>query len=699
MPPIGKMFVTTTQLFSRRALEQLLSNSGKLPEGEEGRLRALKSVRKRGVGLTGEQEITYKLSRSGAGQLGYGRLYATKTSLEQFQRECRGTLCAEFYYDIDMENAQPVLLSQFAHQRGVDLPQLDTYIESREVFLRDKTIGATRDEAKAAIIAVIYGANPTADILKPLSQEIRNFTKTLTHDAAYLPLWRLCESEKSGSKYGAFLNWVLSTEERKCMLAMKASLESLGWTVDVLAYDGVMVRRREGVTLDDDTLFTVAAHVERDTGYRIRLREKKMEGYTLPPAAEKEVAPGVSQAAYSLMKADFEEHNFYFTPTDRFINVHPDTGAMIEMDLAHATRAYFSRFHFKTSDPMKPIQFFPLWCSDPSRREIDKIDMKPSSDPRTYSIPLRLAYQRAERPTDEEAADIVTFFQDYLNKLLPDDTMRGLFIEWIAHILQRPFENSKTCFILAGGKGCGKDTIGDLFSQYILGNHLCQNYDKNEQLWDRNDTGRRGKLFAKLEEASGVLNKKHEDDFKAMITSDTVTFRPLYSKEMTVPNYTRIMLTTNDFNPAALDAEERRFAVAHCSSQLQGNMEYWYMLRRKLFNPVAARVLGDWLMAQPVGEFPRVLPKSQLALDIIEATTPAEDLFLQSEEWDGSPTMATALYNQFRNWCSDNGHIGCRSMKGFSIALLPHLSNGAIVKRKVEKGVTYQRRGYVAPPE
>jgi phage/plasmid-associated DNA primase len=274
--------------------------------------------------------------------------------------------------------------------------------------------------------------------------------------------------------------------------------------------------------------------------------------------------------------------------------------------------------------------------------------------------------------------------------------MRGLFMEWLAQLVQKPFDNSKTCIVLAGGKGCGKDTIGDWISEYLLGRTLSHNYESNDQFWEKHDVGRLNRLFVKLEEASGLLNKKHEDDFKGRITSDTITVNPKGQKPVTTGNYVRYFLTTNHGCSVALDEGERRFALIHCGSELIGNMDYWNGLRGngcapKLFCKEAAKAVGDWLMTYNAGSFPRVLPRSALADAIIDATRSVEERFVASEAWDGQEISAGDLFTTYRQFCRENDLAGAMTQKGFGTRLVDLILLNKIQKKRSKSGFVYVR--------
>jgi hypothetical protein len=685
--------ITTNQKFSRRAMGYLWENRSEFDPVTVGLLDSLYKNRKKGE-LFCIQPITYKRKAHG-----YGRYYGNKSSLEFLQNECRATLCRDYYHDIDIVNAQPVLLAQLGEKIGYDLPRLDFYVEHREAVLADvmDNLSISRDDAKTEVLKVCYGGK--CEALCELYDELRGFCKKLmNHSTQMAGLWAIAEKKAKAedkSKYGCFLSLVAQTLECWCMLAMKEAFESRGWSVDVLVFDGIMVAKREGQTITPELFQAVQQHIADVTGYKVSVLEKPMVGFTMPPVDDRtEVVPGVKMDEYNEMKTLFERNHFYHSATNQFVEVNEETGDLLMMDTAHASE-YLRSWIFKTSNNnLKNTQFFPIWRDDCTRRVIHRIDMKPSTDPCVYSPPTRFAFNAVDAP--DNAAEYIATFQDLVSKVIPDDVMRELFMEWLAQLVQKPFDSSKTCIVLAGGKGCGKDTIGDWISEYLLGRTLSHNYESNDQFWEKHDVGRLNRLFVKLEEASGVLNKKHEDDFKGRITSDTLTVNPKGQKPVTTGNYVRYFLTTNHGCPIALDEGERRFAVIHCGSELIGKMDYWNALRGngcapKLFCKEAAKAIGDWLMTLTTGSFPRVLPRSALAQDIIDATKSAEERFVFSDAWDGQAVSAQELFVMYRMFCRENELAHAQTATSFGTRMMNLILLHKVEKKRSKTGFVYVR--------
>jgi hypothetical protein len=185
--------VSCEQVFSRKSVGYIWSKRNELDAGQMVIIKALYDNRKKGS-IDGSHRADYKLARSGAGKLGYGRLYGTRGSFETLEREIRGTVCKEFYYDIDIKNAHPVFLYQLAATvYKIDMPEVKRYCENRDAYLKQMKDNngqpLSRDDAKSAILKIMYGGKNEHDFLREFEKEVKVFTQlTLGTDAKHSKL-------------------------------------------------------------------------------------------------------------------------------------------------------------------------------------------------------------------------------------------------------------------------------------------------------------------------------------------------------------------------------------------------------------------------------------------------------------------------------------------------------------------------------
>lgn len=683
--------ITTTQLFSRAGMGFLWDKRAELDPGQVKILNAIYNNKKKSD-IGAKQTIVYKLSRSKIGQLGYGRYYSSVGGLETIEKECRGTLCREFYHDIDVVNCHPVILEQFARNRyGKELPEITYYNTHREEVLAK--ISANRDEAKTEVIRIMYGGKNTFQHTEALAESVRNFTQFLIAQGDYADLWNIIKNDDpefidgqkkiKANKYGKFLSFVLQSAECACMLAMKESLEADGWSVDVLCYDGVMIRKREGINYMQ-SLRNAEAHIEKKTGYKVSLTEKEMASFEIPKM-EEEIVKGVSLKDYNEVKREFERTHFYHIKTDQ-IGELDEKGEIFFMTKAHAKNYLGTKYLFKHSEKFGDhTSFINIWMNDPARRSIHTIDFKETNDPAVFVIPFQFAYEKAQT-ADADAAQMYLGLLD----ILASGEQKEYFLNYLAHILQKPLENPKVAIVLTGLKGCGKDTPIDIFMEYVVGSLYSKNYDSNEQFFDKHDLGRLNKFLVKLEEADPLICKKNASNLKARITANYSSFNPKGLNPFEAANYGRNFYTTNMGNPFEMSGGERRFFILNAKSNRKGDFEYWGNIRKKLFTPSAGRAIADMLLARDISNWnPFDMPISDYQRAVVESEKNAEQDFV--DNWDGAEASVGDLFLLYKAHCAEQSLPPAHNAISFGKRLLPLLRDGVITKKKTNATYVYTK--------
>jgi hypothetical protein len=679
--------INCEQVFSRSALGFLWAKRDQLDPGQRAILDALYMGRKKGS-IDGILKVEYRLPKNGVGKLGFGRCYGTKGSMETLERECRGTMCQEFYTDIDIVNCHPVLLCQFAQRKyQVEMPEVEKYCDNRSEYL--SKIHESKEEAKKAVLKVFYNGANDYPILAPMSVEIRNFIKKhLMNDAAYAELLTYVRKQDSNT-YGSFLSHILQTEERRVMLSMRESFIKQGFSVDVLAYDGVMLRKNAR-EITSENLRNAENEILQQTHYSIKLLIKPFESFDISVDQKEEteeIAPKVLKSDYERKKIMFEEKTFYYIPTNSLMTW--DGKQLHQCSIDQAT-IRFVEYDFKHSgNLMDKTSFIKLWLNDPTRRTINEIDMKPSDDPMVFSPPLNFRFTTFESVQDQKAVDL---FQELLQVVCGRQQETYQYVlSWFAHLLQRPFENPKTAIFLTGEKGCGKDTIGDFVIEWLLGSTYAHNYDSTSQFWDKHDSSRENRLFIKIEEVQGAMSRKFASDFKARISSMTTTVNPKGDKARTTANYNRIFGTTNEPQPYKTEGDdERRGFTVPCSSEWCRNHDKWTQVRSTLFCATGASSVGQWLLSHNIESWDsRKIPMTEYMRDSAEAEIVSEKSFL--DQWDGEECSMKDFYPLYTQYCQANSMPYANNSKSFGIRLLEYIRNGTLKKKRVTSGIVFAK--------
>ena len=678
--------LVATQLFSRRGIGYLWDNRNQLDPGQVSIINSLYNNRKKGT-IECQHTVTYKLSKSAAGKLGWGRLYGTRGSLETLEKECRGTICSEYYHDIDIVNCHPVLLSQFAKMKyNRDLPEVDRYVADREAYL--KLIGGSRDDAKEEMIRILYGGTTKNEFLAPLSVEVKQFSKFLSTQEEYKALVNACKHEDN--IYGKMLSFILQTEERKCMFVMKDSLESSGWSVDVLAYDGVMIRKNDKLHLEG-SMRAVEAAVKEKLGYDISVIDKPMSTFNMPELTE-EISKGVTREAYNAMKERFEKTNFYYGPAHEMIEVRGKE--LMRMGIEHAREYYSRKWRFEHSQKFEDFTtFFDIWRKDKTARTITKIDMRESDDPEVFVMVPVFAWKEE----GAAAAGAVQKFQEIMS-LIGSPAQQEYIMKWLAQLVQQPFDKPGTGLVIMGDKRTGKDTPFDFFNKFVIGGDYSRNYTcGGNQFFEKHDTGRMGMFLCKVEEADRRVFLQNSSKFKTLITAESEDYNDKGKKKVVVANYNRFVLTLNPgAAPVELSDGEQRFIIATISNARKHDIPFWTEVRRVLFNKEAGRAVGHWLSTFDLSGFDfRTPPADEFQETLVEAERTSEELFV--EQWSGEELSAPQFFDIYEAFCDKNKFPHKQNTQSLGMALLKLIRNKKLLKRKDDDGVTYYSKP-AAPP-
>ncbi len=92
-------------------------------------------------------------------KINIGRVNPNKSlGLHTIRREIRHTLARKYYFDVDIVNAHPVILSQICQNNNIECKYLNEYIANRAKHLKDvmDTYKVSRDTAKNLFIRLLY---------------------------------------------------------------------------------------------------------------------------------------------------------------------------------------------------------------------------------------------------------------------------------------------------------------------------------------------------------------------------------------------------------------------------------------------------------------------------------------------------------------------------------------------------------------
>lgn len=683
------MIINTVELHDVDNMSALLIHEG-ISEADKIRLRKYKKRANDGNHVS--VEYNYSVA---ARELKYGRIYPDPwIGLATFSHEIRAALSAKYYDEFDCENSQPVLLCQIANKNNLNVPALEEYVAKRKEVLEalQKTHKLTRAEAKDICIAVLFGGyRDEHPILPRIKAELEILASIIIKKFPTC----LDSAKRSKSKKDKMYNVEASAlahyvqnEERLVLLTICDFLKEKEYSVDVLQHDGGSVRKKDGKSIPMTLLKEAEGVVLEKAGYNITLTLKPLTHSFVFNKTRTDMVPNnvmlndsyaakrlVELAGDRLRKCGSE---IYILGSKGIWETGDDAIRMLISEFED--KLIFKKFDTNgmlrvedyggdVKNIAKLITQTRVWCKE-------------------GTLPLQMNYMRVE-PDGENHEEVVELFLGLVKMLCGNsEPLNHYVIRWIAHILQKPYELPGVMLILSGAKGVGKDTTFDFLIAHIFGKYSAANYASSAQFFEKHDTGRQGKFLVKLEEADRTECMKHSSDIKAMVTSSEIIYNPKCQRPVTVPNYCRFIFTTNRGNPVDFGDNERRFVICPCSAEKRGDLDYWTMIRDKLFNDKAGKAVADYLLGIDLSDFIiRRLPENEYQQNVVEAEVKPEQKFIES--WDGERIGATAFYHLYRDYCVENNYRYADTQTKFGNLMLPFMRDGIIRKVRTTAGNIY----------
>lgn len=246
-------------------------------------------------------EVKYDFAK-GLENLKIGRVYpAISQSIGCMSTiRIRVPMAQKHYHDIDVVNCHYSIAYHYAKKRGLPHEHIKFYVNNREQVLNVimEKYNMCRIDSKLAMLKIAYGGQA------PDISDIPDYCTEIDKESLYYELsgtkheWnQLAEfiwlekkewqsirlrgdkhplSQAGPNKKFKMLSMFLQNEERIILEAMDKFFTSIGRSVDVLIHDGCMIRKNGEEDFPVSILEDCEKFINEQTGYEIKLTEKKM---------------------------------------------------------------------------------------------------------------------------------------------------------------------------------------------------------------------------------------------------------------------------------------------------------------------------------------------------------------------------------------------------------------------------------------
>ena len=325
----------------------------------------------------------------------------------------------------------------------------------------------------------------------------------------------------------------------------------------------------------------------------------------------------------------------------------------------------------------KELSAFDWWTSHRRRREYKRVVFEPGLDvPDCYNLWTGFAVQ----PTPGEAH--LRYLEHVRDNICDgDERCYDYLVKWMARVVQYPRTQSMVAIVLLGDRGTGKSVFTQFFGR-LFGAHMFVVSDVN-QLTGRFNGHLSTSVFVVAEEAFDMREKRHESVLKERITGARTAVERKQRDIIQLPNYSHIVMTSNNERVVPAGDHERRFMVMRVGNARRQDSEYFGKILADMEGDGPANLLHYLLRVDlsgfNVGDPPKTAElrlqqehSMSYHLDWLMSKLHAGVWIDGREKWIG-PVRKKLLWESYRNHVTSLGAkaMGERAFHNFVMRELP----------------------------
>lgn len=265
-----------------------------------------------------------------------------------------------------------------------------------------------------------------------------------------------------------------------------------------------------------------------------------------------------------------------------------------------------------------------IWVKSGDRKEYRDIVFRKDADPQDLNLWSEIPCKRLKG----DASKILWYIEKIIcsgNKNVSD-----YFIQYLAHMVQKPEEKPTVVFAFVGDEGTGKGLLTEGFLRGILKSFYTSFKSMKELKKDFNLNQTR-KFLTVFDEANWKKDEEVMDALKHLTGSEKMMVEEKHGGRYAIENYSRYMFTSNSDSVVKIGLKNRRFLVVKVSTDYLGDPVYnelWTGIKRGNLK----EIFYDYLMDVDISKFnPYAFP---VHLDTGAADLKVESLGPVSMFWD-----------------------------------------------------------------
>lgn len=312
------------------------------------------------------------------------------------------------------------------------------------------------------------------------------------------------------------------------------------------------------------------------------------------------------------------------------------------------------------NEKKKLIPAFRQWVESSERKEYERIVFRPHANDNELNLwsDFPIIPIHGKRPD----AILRLIHHSLCNG---DKNKTNWLLDWLAHLLQRPWERVSVVPVLISKQGVGKGLLMDHIMAPMLGNFYTV-VTTAAELTARFNVGLSKKFLTFIDEATWRGNKTEDGLLKRLVGSPTMSVEEKFGHRYQIENYSRYLIGSNNPEAVAIEVGNRRYVPIEASDKLAGDLDFYDPIAKEIRKGDLVREFAGYLLDRPLNGFcPHAVLKNNMGGRQAKIKTLGavgefwEDIFFESPRslWiENRGLLQSAAYDEFIIWARRANH-------------------------------------------
>lgn len=176
------------------------------------------------------------------------------------------------------------------------------------------------------------------------------------------------------------------------------------------------------------------------------------------------------------------------------------------------------------------------------------------------------------------------------------------FLDWLAHMIQRPFEKCTLVPVFIGNEGAGKGILMDDVMEGILKDYYVV-VSSSKELTERFNEHLGQKFLTFIDEATWRGNKTEDGIFKRIIGAPTISIEEKFGLKYSINNFSRYLVASNNLEAVCVGVGNRRYCIIETNPKYANNLEFFEPIMEEIKKGKEIKRFYNFLMNRHISSF------------------------------------------------------------------------------------------------